>query len=69
MDIVTDQTVRVRGRSGQAALDLRGFDTFRQGREGLRRGVPRLHFQSGPIDRSTVEARRRAGLEPPKRKA
>ena len=44
-------------------------DALGHERERRRRVVARLHLEPGPIDRAAVEPRRRAGLEPPERKA
>ena len=63
-----DVVGRLRGAS-DAALDLRRFDAFGQHRERLGRLVARLHFDCAPVDRGTVEPRRRAGFEPAERKA
>ena len=55
--------------AGDAALDLRRGDARGQGRERLRRVVAGLHLHRAPVDGGAVEARRRAGLEPPQREA
>ncbi len=69
MHIGPNDLVRRRGRAGDGALDLRGFDTLRQGRERLRRVVAGLHFQAFPVDGAAIEPRRRAGFQPPEREA
>ena len=54
---------------GDVADDLRRRDPVGQERERRRRVVAGLHVEPGPVDRPAVEPRRRAGLEPPERKA
>ena len=56
-------------RARDTARDLRVLDPVGQGRERLRRFVARLHLECRPVDRSAVEARRRAGLQSAEREA
>jgi hypothetical protein len=57
------------GRAGDAAFDLRIGNLVGQHRERLGRIVRGLHLERCPVDGLAVEARRRAGLEPPQSKA
>ena len=61
-----DDFVRARVRMRDPAGDLpRMHRTAPHEREHGRRVVSGLHFQPGEVDRPAVEARRRAGLQPP----
>src|SRR5689334_22488758 len=51
------------------ALNLRCSDALGQHREWLGRVVAGLHFERGPIDRFSVDARRRTGLKTSEREA
>jgi hypothetical protein len=55
-------------RAGDAAFDLRIGDLVGEHRERLGRIVRRLHLERGPVDGLAIEARGRAGLEPPQGK-
>ena len=69
VDVRPDDAMGVLGGARDGALDLRVHDAVGQGRERLRWLVAGLHFELAPVDRGAVEARRRAGLEPPERKS
>ena len=63
-EVVGDDAMRLFGRMGDAAGDLRHLDTVRHEAEGHGLVVCRLHLQSVPGDGATVQARGRAGFQP-----
>ena len=67
VEIGADRVVDALVRPGDVAVDLRRGDPFGEGREGHRRVVSGLAFETFPVDGAPVEPGRRAGFEPAER--
>uniref|UniRef100_A0A0N5A6W0 PE-PGRS family protein n=1 Tax=Parastrongyloides trichosuri TaxID=131310 RepID=A0A0N5A6W0_PARTI len=63
-EVISDDAVRLFGRVGHAAGDLRHGDAVGQEAEGHGLVVRRLHLQPLPGDGAAVQSRGRAGLQP-----
>ena len=64
VEVCPNEIVDGRRRAGDAAGDLGRGDALGQRRERHGFLIRVLHLQGGPVDRATVEARRRPGLQP-----